>query len=57
MDLIIKHWQEILSLGIVAVTAILMTLKFVAKRKVKEDCAHCALVQPQHSGKQHTKKQ
>lgn len=52
MDLILKNWQEVLSLAIVLFTAVLMAMKFFAKRKVKEDCAHCALVQPQQNSKQ-----
>ncbi|MFA6467313.1 MAG: hypothetical protein WCW35_00315 [Bacteroidota bacterium] len=45
MDTIITNWQEYCSLGIVAVTVVLMIRSEILQRKNKKDCSTCALVQ------------
>lgn len=45
MDYFIANWQEIISLGIVMLTLILMIRSEMQSRRNKKDCSGCALVE------------
>ena len=45
MDSIITYWQEITSLSIVTAAAVLMIRSEVIRRKNKNDCGNCALIE------------
>ncbi len=45
MDYVITHWQEIASIGIVALATVLLIRAGVKERKNKKDCSGCSLVE------------
>ncbi|MEW6062022.1 MAG: hypothetical protein AB1600_08795 [Bacteroidota bacterium] len=50
MDYFIGHWQEIVSLGIVAATAVLLIRSELQQRK-KHTCSSCSLADPRLNNK------